>query len=120
MRNELIYENEIAQDDIKDTMRNHPSTRDYYSFVASKLGCSIEDLSLLNTLPEFAAVDEEGYNIESFFPTCSDIKITKISDNYCLDDFTFGEVYEVLYDGETFIADSSGSPFSVWANGKVI
>ena len=118
MKNELIYENEIAQDWIKDTMRDYPSTRDYYSFVASKLGCSIEDLSLLNVLPEFEVVDEEGWNIESFFPTCSDIKITKISDNYCLDDFTFGEVYEVLYDGEMFIADCSASPFSVWVNGK--
>jgi len=117
MKIELIYEHEIGQEDIRSTIDSYPDTKSYYEFVASKLGCSIEDLSLLNVLPEFAAVDEEGWNIESFFPTCSDIKITKISDNYCVDGFTFGEVYEVLYDGETFIADCSASPFSVWANG---
>lgn len=115
MKSELIYEYEIGQGEVKEIMESYPSTIDYYSFVASKLGCEIKDLSLLNVLPEFEDEDEEGWEIKSFFPRDAKLDITKISDNYHVFGFTFGEVFEVVYNGETFIAESSASPFLIWA-----
>lgn len=121
MNNKLHYDYQLGQDCINETLSNYPNTKSYYDYVARTLGCEISQLALLLVNPSFNDTDEEGWNIESFFPVRSHIEVTVITTNYnCPPDgqcngFTFGEVLQVVFDDEKFVADHNASPFGVWA-----
>ena len=40
---------------------------EYFRFVAEKLDCCIDDLCYLDVHPDYVEIDEEGWNIGSFF-----------------------------------------------------
>lgn len=114
MKDELIYNRQLGQDWIKETIDYSPSARKFYEMVAGKLNCNIEDLALIEVNSDFQEVDEEGWCIKSFFPTNALIKIKIINEDCVVDDFAFGEVIEITYGDEKFIGESDASPWGVW------
>ena len=115
MQKNLYYDYQLGQCCIKETIAFNPSNKNYYDYVANRLGCSVDQLALLLVNPSFMDSDEEGWTIESFFPVRSHIEVTVSTTDYTTDGFTFGEVVQVVYNGEKFMADHNASPFGVWA-----
>ena len=115
MQKDLYYDYQIGQDDIQDIIKSYPGAKNYYDYVARSLGCNISDLAVLLVNPDFEDKDEEGWNIESFFPVGAHIETTVISNDYKTDDFYFGNVFSIVYNNEKFIADQNASPLMVWA-----
>ena len=120
MQKDLYYDYRIGQDEIQDIIESYPCSKSYYDFVAKSLGCDISDLAVLLVNPCHEDVDEEGWNIESFFPVGAHIETTVVSNDYKTDDFYFGKVFSIVYNNEKFIADQNASPLMVWANMKEI
>lgn len=118
MQNDLYYDHQIGQDEIRDIIESYPSAKNYYEYVAKSLGCDISDLAVLLVNPSHEDVDEEGWNIESFFPVGAHLETTVVSNDYKTDDFYFGHVFSIVYNNEKFIADQNASPLMVWANMK--
>lgn len=115
MQKDLYYDYQIGQDEIQDVVNNYPGAKDYYDYVARSLECDISDLAVLLVNPDFEDKDEEGWNIESFFPVGAHLEITVVSDDYKTHDFYFGQVFSIVYNDEKFIADQNASPLLVWA-----
>lgn len=115
MQKDLYYDYQIGQDEIQGTIGSYPGAKDYYDYVAKSLGCDISDLAVLLVNPDWEGEDEEGWNIESFFPVGAHIETTVVSNDYKTDDFYFGQVFNIVYNNEKFIADQNASPLMVWA-----
>lgn len=115
MQTDLYYDYQIGQDEIQDIIESYPGTKDYYDYVAKSLGCDISNLAVLMVNPDWEGEDEEGWNVESFFPVGAHIETTIVSNDYKTDDFYFGQVFSIVYNNEKFIADSNASPLMVWA-----
>lgn len=108
---------EITQDD--DYLLIWPS--EYIEWITEQLNCEKSDLCLLAVHPDFEESDEEGWNIESFFPANTEIKQEIIhSDDrkvvFDFADFAIGEVLKIQVNDKVFIADYNASPCTVWAN----
>ena len=87
----------------------------YIGWVAKRLGCDVEQLRYLSVHPDFVEKDEEGWDLDSFFPKGiptekrllhRDREVEGIS----LGNFAIGEVWEIKALGQTFIADRNASP----------
>lgn len=115
MQKDLYYGYQTGQDEIQDAIESYPGAKDYYDYVARSLGCYISDLAVLLVNPDFEGEDEEGWNIESFFPVGAHIETTVVSNDYKTDDFYFGQVFSIVYNNEKFIADQNASPLKIWA-----
>ena len=115
MQKDLYYDRQIGQDEIQDIIKSYPGAKSYYDYVARSLGCDISDLAVLLVNPDFEDEDEEGWNIESFFPVGAHLETTVVSNNYKTDDFYFGQVFSIVYNNEKFIAAQNASPLMVWA-----
>lgn len=116
MKKELKYEYQIGQDWIKELVDFEESSMTFYEFVAKSLDCEVKDLALISVVPEFEEIDEEGWDLMYFFPEGSKIDIKVINTDYITPGgMAIGEVLEVTYEGEKFIAEHNASPYGVWA-----
>ena len=115
MKKELKYEHQLGQEYIKEALEYCPAAKKFYAFVAEQLDCKIEELAFLSVHPDFECYDDEGWNVKSFFPKGSEIKVTHISYNYQVGEYAIGDVVEVIYESEKFIGESDASPWGFWA-----
>ena len=115
MQKGLFYDYQLGQDCIRTTIAHNSSNKNYYDYVASVLGCSIDQLSLLIVNPSFSDFDRKDFYVEHFFPVRSHIDISVVTTDYTTDGFTFGEVLHIVYNGEKFVADRHNSPIGIWA-----
>lgn len=116
--NDSIDSKEIIEDMLKDS-----GTREYIQWVAEQLNCSTDDLLYLEVHPDFQEEDEEGWNIESFFPRGTEIKKTLIHfdgtlETIDLPNFSIGVVYKVEVNGKVLYADFNASPVGMIINEK--
>lgn len=98
-----------GQDDIQEKLREYPSLQKYYDMVAKELGCKVEEITCLDVHPDNERSDEEGWQVESFFPR-------GIDDDYHTSDFSIGSVIRLKQDGVVFVAETNASPWIVYAN----
>ena len=108
---------DITQDD--DYLLFYPS--EYIRWIAEQLNCEKSDLCLLAVHPDFEENDEEGWNIESFFPAKIEIKQEIVHSDFRkkmfhFGNFAIGEVLKIQANDKVFIADYNASPCVVWAN----
>lgn len=115
MQKDLYYDHKIGQDEIQDIIKSYPGAKDYYDYIARSLGCDISDLAVLLVNPDFEGKDEEGWNVESFFPVGAYLDTEVVSNDYETRDFYFGQVISIVYNNERFIANQNASPLIVWA-----
>lgn len=116
MKKELKYEYQIGQDWIKELVDFEESSITFYKFVAKSLDCEVKDLALISVVPEFEEIDEEGWDLMYFFPEGAKIDVKVINTDYVTPGgMAIGEVLEVTYEGEKFIAEHNASPYGVWA-----
>lgn len=109
-----------GQDDIQEKLREYPSLQEYYNMVAKELGCKVEDIVCLAVHPDNEMSDEEGWQVESFFPIGVDLQTEIIDDDYHTDDFAVGRVIRLKHDVIVFVAETNASPWFVYANPKGI
>lgn len=53
---------------------------EYLKFIAEKLDCVIDELCYLDIHPDFEELDEEGWNINSFFPKGTQLSVGTLHD----------------------------------------
>ena len=53
---------------------------EYLKFIAEKLDCVIDELCYLDVHPDFEKLDEEGWNINSFFPKGTKLAVGTLHD----------------------------------------
>ena len=109
---------EITQEITQDLL---PYPSEYVEWIAKQLNCKKSDLCLLAVHPDFEESDEEGWNIESFFPAKTEIKQEIIHSDIRkktlhFENFAIGEVLKIQVNNKMFIADYNASPCAVWAN----
>ena len=108
-------QNESSQEIINDLLKDYPSLRVYFEEIAYHLNCKVKDLRVLQVHPDFEEQDEEGWEIESFFPKGTKIENQKVLyDNYCTSDFSIGEVSRITAAGKTYIMEQNASPKIVY------
>ena len=115
MQKDLNYDYETGQDYIKEMMEFEPNIKQYHDFLAKSLDCKIEEIALLHVVPEFEEVDEEGWDLAYFFPEGAKIDVKVLYTNYSVPGLSIGEILEVTYNGEKFIAECNASPYGVYA-----
>ena len=49
-------------------MKEIPATKAFYEMLQNELGCELKDIVTLDVFPHWAAIDEEGWDVKSFFP----------------------------------------------------
>lgn len=109
-----------GQDDIQEKLREYPSLQKYYDMVAKELGCRVEEITCLAVHPDNERSDEEGWQVESFFPRGVDPQTEIIDDDYNTSDFAVGSVICLKQDGVVFVAETNASPWIVYANPNII
>lgn len=109
-----------GQKDIQNKISDYPSLQNYYEMVSKELGCKIEDIVCLEVHPDNERSDEEGWQVESFFPRGVDPKTDIINDDYHTNEFSIGNVIRLIQDGVVFVAETNASPWIVYANPKTI
>ena len=93
--------------------------REYFRFIADKLDCEIDDLCYLDVHPDFIELDEEGWNINSFFPKGTQLAVGTLHDDMNgkiaieIPNFSIGVVKEVVANGKVFYADYNASPIGM-------
>lgn len=108
--------NKFGKECIDELRDDYPSLKPYYDEVADKVGCSYEEMVILEVHPDWVEEDEEGWDIRSFFPRGVNLEITELYPDYGTEDFSIGLVLEVKYEGKTFIAETNASPYILYAN----
>lgn len=92
---------------------------EYFRFVADKLDCCIDDLCYLDVHPDFIEMDEEGWNIGSFFPKGTSFGVGTIHDEMEgkiaieIPNYSIGVIKEVVVNNKVFYADYNASPIGV-------
>lgn len=105
-----------SQEIINDLLGEYSSLRAYFEEIAYHLSCKVEDLRILEVHPDFEEQDEEGWEIESFFPKGTKIENQKVLyDNYHTSDFSIGEVSKIAVAGKTYITEQNASPLTVYS-----
>lgn len=116
MQKGLCYDYQLAQDCIATTLHADKTAKDYYDYIARTLGCEI--IELANLIPNEAFVDSAncGCSVEDFFPVGSHIEVTVITTDFTTSSgFSVGEVLQIVYNDEKFIADrKSGGRYGVF------
>lgn len=103
--------NKATKDDFEEMLKSFPFTERYKSLIEKELNCSWEEVVCLDVHPDNEKSDEEGWNIDSFFPRGVQLHT---------EDFTFGQVIRLKQGDVVFIADENASPWTVYANPKTI
>ena len=88
--------------------------------ISHEVGCPWDEVVCLNVHPDNVKSDEEGWNIDSFFPRGVQPHTELISEDYNVEGFAVGRVVRIVADGATFVADQNASPWTVYANPKQI
>lgn len=114
MQRELNISLEIGQWTIVDHLDYSSDTARYYDHIARLLGCMKDELASVELFDPINGVDKEGWDLMSFFPSGADLQIKVLYTDYRTSTFIFGEVLEIIYKGERFIADHNASPYNVW------
>lgn len=112
--------NKSAKDDFEKMLKSFPFTERYKSLIEKELNCPWEEVVCLDVHPDNAIVDEEGWQIEAFFPRGIDPETSMINDDYNTKDFSVGSVVRLKHDGATFVAETNASPWTIYANPKTI
>lgn len=116
MQKSLCYDYQLAQDCIETTISVNATVKEYYDYVTRTLGCGIRDLAVLLTNGAFEDDSNCGERIESYFPIGAHLEVTVITTNFTTTGgFNIGEVLQVVYNGEKFIADRHNGLFGVFA-----
>lgn len=101
-----------SQEYINGLLKEYKSLSDYYREVAYHLGCRIKDIGMLE--PQDSGEDEEGWELQSFFPESSEISQKVLYEDYHTSDFSIGRVIRLKVDGKTYIAEQNAAPFIVY------
>lgn len=107
---------------------DYPELEKFQNFLLKELKCeSIEDLVLIDVHPDHEEVDEEGWEISSFFPQGIEIQREIIHDEMRGDkllwvpkNFSLGIIERVIVKGILFFAEYDASPVGLWANHKIL
>ena len=92
---------------------------EYLKFIAEKLDCAIDELCYLDVHPDFEELDEEGWNINSFFPKGTQLAVGTLHDEINgkiaieIPNFSIGVIKEVVANGKVFYADYNASPIGM-------
>lgn len=108
--------NKEAKNDFEEILKSFPFTERYKSLIEKELNCPWEEVVCLDVHPDNKRSDEEGWNIDSFFPKGIQPHTELISNDYQTEDFTFGQVIRLKQSDAIFIADENASPWRVYAN----
>lgn len=100
--------------------KEYPSLKSYHDLISKEVGCTWEDVVCLAVHPDHEKCDEEGWQIEAFFPRGVDPETSMINDDYNTKDFSVGSVVRLKHDGATFVAETNASPCTIYANPKTI
>jgi hypothetical protein len=109
--------NESSDNIISEWMKTEMS--EYIKFIAKKLDCAIDELCYLDVHPDFKDLDEEGWNIDSFFPKGTKFAVATLHDDMNgkiaieIPNFSIGVVKEVVVNGKVFYADYNASPVGI-------
>lgn len=109
--------NESSDNIISELMTNEMF--EYLKFISEKLDCAIDELCYLDVHPDFNELDEEGWNIDSFFPRGTELAIETLHDDMSdkiaieIPNFSIGVVKEVVVNGKVFYADYNASPIGM-------
>ena len=112
--------NKSAKEGFEKMLKSFPFTERYKSLIEKELNCSWEEVVCLGVHPDNEKSDEEGWNIDSFFPREIQPHTELISKDYHTEDFTFGQVIRLKQGDASFVADENASPWTVYANPKQI
>lgn len=115
MNQKVIIDRDAAQEIIIDNEKEFICTRDYYELVANILGCPKSHLGYLQTIPDVCGDDEEGWNLESFFPKGSEIKHIVLFEDLQLSSYCIGGVVLLDVDGVRYVAEQNASPWCIYA-----
>ena len=113
----ILKINEASDNIISEFMMTEMS--EYLKFIAEKLDCNIDELCYLDVHPDFEELDEEGWNINSFFPKGIPFGVGTIHDEdngkiaIEIPNFSIGVVKEVIANGKVFYADYNASPIGM-------
>ena len=109
--------NELSDEFISEFMITEMS--EYLKFIAEKLDCNIDELCYLDVHPDFEELDEEGWNIGSFFPKGTSFGVGTIHDEdngkiaIEIPNFSVGVIKEVVVNNKVFYADYNASPIGM-------
>ena len=112
--------NKSAKEGFDEILKSFPFTEKYKSLIEKELNCPWEEVVCLDVHPDNERSDEEGWNIDSFFPRGVQPNTELISKDYHTENFTFGQVVRLKQGDAHFIADENASPWTVYANPKQI
>ena len=112
--------NKSAKEGFEEMLKVFPFTERYKSLIEKELNCPWKEVVCLDVHPDNEKSDEEGWNIDSFFPRGVQPHTELISKDYHTEDFTFGQVIRLKQGDVVFIADENASPWTVYANPKTI
>lgn len=112
--------NKSAKDDFEEMLKSFPFTERYKILIEKELNCPWEEVVCLGVHPDNEKSDEEGWNIDSFFPNGIQPHTELISDDYRIENFAFGQVIRLKQGNASFVADEDASPWTVYANPKQI
>ena len=114
MKEKVIIVRDDAQELIIENEKEFACTRDYYELVANILGCPKSHLGFLQTIPDVCGDDEEGWNLESFFPEGSEIKHIVLFEDLQLSLYSIGHVVLLDVDGVRYVAEQNASPWIIY------
>ena len=109
---ELVIRTDITPTDWASDV---PEMQNYIGWVARRLGCEVKDLRYIDVHPDFRDKDEEGWDLDSFFPKGTETEKHLLHrdgevEGVCLGNFAIGEVWEIKALRRKFIADRNASP----------
>lgn len=90
----------------------------YRDVVATELGRGESDIVCLGMQPD----EEDEFDYLSFFPKDEVVEasLTQIQHSYETEDFLVGDVYRLVVNGVTFVAEHSSNAWIIYANKHLI
>lgn len=88
--------------------------------VCQEIGRGIGEVTILNVHPDNILEDEEGWEIESFFPKGVEITVETLYDNLVIEEgddrLAMGEIDRITYNGKIFVSAVNASPYIVFCS----
>lgn len=112
--------NKETKERFEEMLQNFPFIENYKKLIEKELNCPWGEVVCLSVHPDNERSDEEGWNIDSFFPKGIQPHTELISNDYQTENFTFGQVIRLKQGDAIFIADENASPWTIYANPKTI
>ena len=105
---------------MKELIKEYPSTVQLFDMIGEILGCNKDELRVINVHPDYEKTDEDGWNIESFFPKtdAKNFTVENLHSGYHTSDFYFGDIDKITYQGITLVAVHNCSPIVMFINLK--